>query len=373
MYVRFKVNSSSANGYGMEGMVETIAAVATASAGASITTPEGVSYFQVVSNTEAGGWTVKNRTTANYNYTDWRGYIEIESNTPKSGYKKAFKVFTNSSTSYPQYWGNMQTEFRAYDGANLRYNGRLAYGTGSSSSTNHTLWMPNLQINDSRFTWHFTCTANYAYLWYEIDGSLGTTYANNFAGVADLNNVPDSYLGSGNAFFPAIGFYSGSNNASYSFGTSTTSNYHDYIAHTIHGSYTNGDDGPFDYYNVNNVQYTGTGGVTTNDAPIQFGPYYYQNMSNAENVNYNYKPIFNASGAKVGSLTPMFYFNPYRGIPFTTLRGFYYYEPFERGTDSYVALPWNSRQSEILYDGNGDKYSLQYQPSNYGIRAFRAE
>lgn len=373
MYVRFRVSSSTADGRGMRGLVEVIRNVATASAGASISTPGGCTYFQVVSNTDAGGWTVKDSISETYSYSDFRGYIEIENNTNKSGYTKAFRVDAVAPNSQPTYWGAMQATFKAYDNSNSRYSSVLAYASGASSSTSYHRWMPNLGLYNSSLTWHFSCTADYVYLWYELDGGQSSSYSQNFAGVSELNNVPDSYLETGNAFFPAVGFYGSSNNSSYAYGTSTTSSYHDYFAHTIHGAYDDADDSPFDYLNNNNIQYSGTGGVTVDNAPIQFGPFYYENTSNAENTSYNYKPVYNGVGEKVGSMTPVFYFNPYRGIPFTTLNGFYYYEPFERFANSFSSLPSKTRQSEIIFDAAGDKYTLQYQVNHYTIRAFRSE
>ena len=123
-----------------------------------------------------------------------------------------------------------------------------------------TMWMPNSGLYQSSLTWHFSCTADYAYLWFEHDGGR-SGFHNNFAGVSELQSVPASYLGTGNAFFPAVGFYSGSNNGSYYFGTSSTNSYHDYFTHSLHGSWPNGDDGPYDYVNANNIQYTGHGGI----------------------------------------------------------------------------------------------------------------
>lgn len=374
MYVRFKVSSSNGDGYGMKGMVETIRAVATASAGASISQPAGTTMFQVVSNTEAGGWTVDSSTTsASYNYTNWAGDIQINSPTNKAGYQKSFKVSTNgSASSGASYYGALKCSFKAYDGATARHEGVMSYSAGSSSSSNAQMWMPNNRISHSSLTWHFSCTADYAYLWFENDGSRNA-FHNNFAGVSELQSVPASYLGTGNAFFPAVGFYSGSNHSSYYFGSSSTGNYHDYFTHSLHGSYPNGDDSPYDYVNANNIQYTGQGSFTGNDAPMQLGPGYYRNTSNHYSPTYNYKPIFNGDGLKVGALVPAMYFNPYRGIPFTTLAGFYYYEPFERSSQSYLGMGTTTRQSEIIYDDSGAKYTLQYQPDQFGVRAFRSE
>lgn len=372
MYVRFKVSSGSSNGHGMKGMVETLRAVATASAGASISQPAGTSEFHVVSNNEAGGWTVADSTSPTYTYNNFTGSIRLESPTNKTGYTKSFQVTTNSSTSNPTYYGALICRFLAYDGSTARYNAPLSYNASNSTGTNGTqMWMPNNGLYQDNLTWHFACTADYVYLWFTHNGDRDGMQ-NNFAGVSELQNVPSYQLGTGNAFFPAVGFYSGSNNDQF-FGSSTTSYYHDYYAHSIHGSFPNADDGPFDYVNQNNIQYTGSGGFTTNDQPMQMGPYYYQGASLADNDNYNYKPIFNADGDKVGALVPPMYFNPYRGIPFTTLAGFYYYEPFQRSDNSYKAIPYYSRQNEIIYDDTGAKYSLQYQKEQYGIRAFRAE
>ena len=374
MYVRFKVSSSSSNGYGMKGMVETIRAVAAASAGASISQPAGTTMFQVVSNTEAGGWTVDSSTTSASNtYSNWAGVIQINSPTNKAGYQKSFRVITNSPNNGGQsYYGALKCSFKAYDGATARYEGNMSYSTSNATSSNAQMWMPNAGIYQSSLTWHFSCTADYAYLWFEHDGSR-SGFHNNFAGVSELQSVPASYLGTGNAFFPAVGFYSGSNNSSYYFGTSSTNSYHDYFTHSLHGSWPNGDDGPYDYVNANNIQYTGTGAFTGNDAPMALGPGYYYNSSNNYSTSYNYKPIFNGDGLKVGALVPAMYFNPYRGIPFTTLAGFYYYEPVERTNTSYLAMGTQTKQSEIIYDDSGAKYTLQYQPNMFGVRAFRSE
>ena len=373
MYVRFKVSSLSEHGRGMKGIVETVRAVATASAGASISQPTGTAMFEVVSNTEAGGWTVDSSTTsASYSYSGWVGTIQINSPTNKTGYQKSLEVKANSTSSSWTNYGSLLCTFKVYDGSTVRYSGPLSVNSSNttSSSSGGNMWMPNAGVYQDGMTWHFSCKADYAYLWFERDGSTST---HNFAGVSELQNVPASYLGSGNAFFPAVGFYGCSNSAGGGFGSSTSSYYHDYFAHSIHGSYANADDSPFDYVNANNVQYTGSGSFTTNDYPMQLGPYYYQGTSNAENANYNYKPIYNADGNKVGALVPAMYFNPYRGIPFTTLSGFYYYEPFQRSVDSWLALPSQIRQSEIIYDDTGAKYTLQYQPLQYTIRAFRSE
>jgi hypothetical protein len=357
----------------MKGMIETIRAVATASAGASISQPAGTTMFQVVSNTEAGGWTVDSSTTSPSNsYTNWGGSIQINAPTNKTGYQKSFKIATNSTSSQQSYSGALICKFKAYDGTSARYEGNLSYSNSSGSTTNFTQWMPTNGIYQTSLTWHFSCTADYAYLWFEHDGSR-SSYHNNFAGVSELQNVPASYLGTGNAFFPAVGFYSSSLNTTNAFGTTTTSYYNDFFAHSIHGSYPNGDDGPFDYVNANNIYYTGQGQLTGNDSPMQLGPQYYYNNSTSYSTTYNYKPIFNADGNKVGALVPAMYFNPYRGIPFTTLAGFFYYEPFERAVGSEASLPSITRQSEIIYDDSGAKYTLQYQPSHFGIRAFRSE
>ena len=386
MYARFKVSADTGDASGQRGLIETINTLATASAGATISAPTGTSYFQLVNNTEAGGHTIQG--TANgASYGTGSGlqqsnYASIESNTPKNGtnYKKRFELkFTGSNAHYA---GSVRPVMTLMDGSSTRMSVSLTYNniSSSASGTNQEYWWyrgSNYAATD--FLWHFSVTEKYAWIWYETLGDTSTSqFSGHYAGVADLKGTPSWKLETGNAYFPAVGFYSGNVNGSQYYGTSSTSHYRDYFAHSIQGTYIQSNDTANDYYNAGAVQYTKEDNQAyynfSNDAPLRFGLATYYNAPGANAVNVVPKTTFDGNGDRAGVLTPIFYFNPANGIPYQTVEGIYNYTPYNVYSGSQGQNSWtNVRQSEIIYDDAGDKYSVLYHKGQHHSKAFRVE
>lgn len=386
MYARFKVSANSGDASGQRGLIETINTLATASAGATISAPAGTSYFKLVNNTEAGGHTIQG-TTNGQSYGNGSGlqssyYASIESNTPKNGtnYKKRFELrFTGSNAHYS---GSVRPQMVLRDGSLNRYSVSLSYNniTSSASGTNQEYWWySGMNYADSRFLWHFSVTEKYAWIWYETLGNVSTSqFSGHYAGVSDLKGTPSWKLETGNAYFPVVGFYSANTNGSSYYGSATNNYYNDYFAHSIQGTYSNSNDTAFDYYNQGTVLYTKADNQAyynfSNDAPLRFGlaPYYNNAGSNA--VNVVPKTTFDGNGDRAGVLTPIFYFNPANGIPYQTVEGIYNYTPYNVYSGSQGQNSWTAtRQSEIIYDDAGDKYSILYHKNQHHSKAFRVE
>lgn len=386
MYARFKVSANSGDASGQKGLVETINTLATASAGATISAPTGTSYFNLVNNTEAGGHTVQGSSNGSSYGTGSTlasaRYASIESNTPKNGtdYKKRFElIFTGGNAHYA---GSVYPRMTLMDGTSTRYSVSLQYSnlTSSTSGTNQEYWWYQGQnYATSNVLWHFSVTEKYAWLWYETLGNISTSqFSGHFAGVADLKGTPSWKLETGNAYFPAVGFYSANSSTSAYYGSSTTNYYKDYFAHSIQGAYSNSDDFAFDYYNQGNVQYTKEDNNQyvnfSNDSPLRFGVATYYNNAGSYDNSVTPKTTFDGNGLKTGVLTPIFYFNPINGIPYQTVEGIYTYTPYNVYSGSQGQNSWTStRQSEIIYDDAGDKYSVLYHKSHHHAKAFRVE
>lgn len=374
MYVRFKVtDSSSSNWYGFKGVQNALETIATATAGSTPAKPTGVDQWYVIGNTEAGGWTVESKDTATG--TGTYGHITIKSNTPKTNYVKKFKI-DSVGTDYDRAGYLKPTGLWSRDGGSSNdYDTPLQYSNTTSTSNNHNLFYNTTGVvADANRWWHISCTENYIWFWF-TDMSNQANAANNFCGMADLNGVPDVYLEGANSYFPAVGFYSASNNSTNAFGTSSTGNYYDYFAHSSSGMYSSSDDYARHVYNASNVQYTATSTTPSNSAnqPLGMGPPYYYNNTGSYNAAQTYKPLFDGNGNYSPSLTPVYYFNPFYNIPMTTLHGFKYYEDHFRIDDSHKLHQHGQEiQDKIIYDESGDRYVLQTQYNQYGVRAFRA-
>ena len=374
MYVRFKVTStSSANWYGFKGVQNAFETIATATAGSTPAKPTGVDQWHVIGNTEAGGWTVESKSTTSSSGA--YGSIELKSNTPKTNYVKKFKI-DSVGTDYDRAGYLKPTGMFSRDGGTSNdFDTPLQYGNTTNTSNHHQLFYSTTgTVADDNRWWHISCTENYLWFWF-TDMSLQTTAANNFCGMADLNGVPDNYLEGAHSFFPAVGFYSASQSSTGAFGSSTTSYYHDYFAHSSSGLYSSSDDYATQVYNANNIRYTTSSTTPSNNAnqPLAMGPPYYYNYSGSHNAQQAYKPLFDGSGNYSPSLTPVYYFNPFFNMPMTTLHGFKYYEDHVRSSSSYNKNQNGQQlQDKVIYDESGDRYVLQTQYGQYGVRAFRA-
>lgn len=374
MYVRFKVtDGSTSNWYGFRGVQNALETIATATAGSTPAKPTGVDQWHVIGNTEAGGWTVESKDTATG--TGTYGYITIKSNTPKTNYVKKFTIDSYSTDYDASGYLKPSGQFSRNGGTTNDFDTPLQYANTYSTSNHHSLFYnkTGMVANSTRW-WHISCTENYIWFWFTTMSNQ-TNAANNFCGMADLNGVPDVYLEGANYYFPAVGFYSSSTSSTVAFGSSTTSYYNDYFAHSSSGMYSSSDDYARQIYNANNVQYTLTSSTPSNNSnwPLGMGPTYYYNYAGSYSAAQTYKPLFDGKGNKSPSLTPVYYFNPFYNMPMTTLHGFKYYEDHQRTSTSYNRHQNGQQiQDKIIYDESGDRYVLQTQYGQYGVRAFRA-
>lgn len=373
MYARFRVSTGASNGYGIHGITNSIKALGLAAAGETVAKPSGVTVWNHIGKEEAGGHTLVAH--SNTSTTSHSGYIEMSAPSAKEGYTRKFRYKTNTSSG--TYAGAQVLNVSFVRNGTTSYSENLSYITSTSSG-----WMPQYWYQGNfpidRLDWHVSITADYFYIWYNVPADVSSSYPCNHAGFADLNFVPSTLLETSNAFFPSVATYSCSEHASYWFGYSSTNYYRDWYLHSqLVGD--NGNATSQSFANQSNMKYTrNTSSLSMNwdqSAPGHFGPPYW--YSDGSNVSYPYASSFthtyDANGKKVGSLTPYIYFNPFAGIPYTTLKGISHYEVTRRKALSYNVAPnYFHSQNEIMYDSDGTRHVLQFQPNNFGIRAFRA-
>ena len=367
MYARFRVDPSTAYGSGIGGIVNAIAALAVAPAGATVSAPAGTTMWHHLGNEEAGGHTVVSQAIGTSSHS---GYIIIEGNTDKNGYKRRYRFGTK--TTAVAYSGAFCATVDFMRDNSSSYSLDLSYATGSNSASSFQYWK-NYGMQESDCDWHVSITADYVYVWYSVPN--GASYQMNFAGFSNLNYVPSALLSTGNAFFPAVALYSGSTTAGWVWGSSTTASYYDFYAHSqMIGDSGNSNAGAF--INQSNMYYTRTISNTAyifNNQPMNLGTGYYSGDPVSYYNTTTHTHTFDENGNKIGSLNPYVYYNPFMGLPYTTVKGIAQYETGRRTSTSYQGGKnyWNS-QNDFIFDADGTRWVQQHQPNQFGIRAFRA-
>lgn len=367
MYAKFRVDTSPTYGEGIGGVVNAIRALAVASAGDVVAKPAGVTMWNHIGNEEAGGHTLGNFSISTTNHN---GYTIIQGPTDKNGYTRQFRFGVKNTNA--AYSNSFAADVDFIRNGVSSYNTWLSYAAGANATNNYSYWK-NYGMTFGMCDWHVSITADYVYIWYTIPGS--TAYQMNYAGFANLNFVPDALLSEGNSFFPAVALYSGCTNANYLYGVTSSAAYYDFYAHSQligDGGNNNGNS----YINQSNMYYTKTitnTVYTFNSQPLNLGSGYYASDPVSYNNTSSHTNTFDSNGNKVGSLNPYVYFNPFAGLPYTTVKGIAQYETARRSSTSYQIAPnfWTS-QNELIYDANGTRWVQQHQPNQFGIRAFRA-
>jgi len=376
MYIKVKVQDNG-NCDGGAGLITAVdwAMRAEAGATANVTALNSSSgqgeivALEVVSNTEAGGWsnTAFYASTSTY---DFGGSWQADSHKTGRTFKKRFHINRkNTQTNYNN-WAPFMSLYDADSATEVMAENYLTYTKSTSSSSNYGAWFNNSEPDEADW-WHVSVTSKYVFFWSNHTKGVGFE---RICGVADLAGTPDHFLAAANDQFNSIGFYKSATGATSSaVGTGTTPYHWDFIAYHLtpdagrqYNNYYLQSTGT--YYTVNGTNPSNN----SNIIPWRIGPHHY---FNSVNTYTQMIPTRDSSGNKIGSLTPVILFNPFRGIPYQTMEGLYYYTDSALINTTEATAYQNQKHNDgkIVQDENGDNYMLIKQSQDCVTYAVRIE
>ena len=378
MLIAFKPTTDAG---GIRGTSQALVAAATAAAGSTPAKPQYCEVWRVISNEEAGGWTVELETGTGTSTILTGKRVQLSAPTKKTNGDVARKYFglnVNNSTTSNYNWWNFYMHFpeRTNRGDNPTNESPLRYLTDYDSTSNNTLshqaWYYN--YDPSQGEWLISITENYCYIFRPAGNGVDVIqYKSEICGCADLTGTPDNLLGSAHAYDPFVGFFHGHNtNAP----TTLTDgdNLFDYIL------YSHGGAGDRNYISGNSnykwiesrgqtfLSMHATNTLTSTAQALPLAPTYQADYRNDDTT---YGKTLTASGSKIYSMHPAVVYQPFKGIPYQTIDGLKYLGNY---SDAEFTSAMNNISNELnfkyFYDENGDRYIAN--PSMGVVRLIRA-
>ena len=371
----------SADVSGIRGMSEAIVAAATAAAGSTPAKPTYCDVWRVISNEEAGGWTVEVSSGTTSTTATVGEKVRLSAPTKKVNgdvAKKYFALRVNNSTTSNYNWWNFFVKFpeRTNRGDNPSYESTERYLTDydntSSSTVSFQAWYGNRDPNEGE--WMISITENYCYIFRPAGNGVDiVTYKSELCGCADLTGTPDNLLGSSHAYDPFVGFFHGYNTNDPA-DQNDGDNLFDYIQFSFGGA------GNRNYISGNSnykwVEYRGQAYLSmsaaasnpTSEPVIRFAPHYQGDIRSDDNT---YGKTVTASGSKIYSMHPAVVYQPFKGVPYQTIDGLKYLGNFsDTEFSSNMKNISNELNFKYFYDENGDRYIAN--PSMGIVRLIRA-
>lgn len=377
MLIAFKPNTTNS---GLRGLGHAITTACTAAAGSNPAKPQYVDVWRVISDEEAGGWTVESDSLSGATSVIVGDKLRLSAPTKKldgSVRKKYFGMRINSTNTVHYNWWNFWVRFpertnmgtTSYSSeATNRY---LSYqGATSNTTASNQSWYYN--YNPHHGEWLISVTENYLYIFRPAgNGTDVVQYKSELCGVADLTGTPDNLLGSSHAYEPFVGFYHGHNVNSPSTLNDGDSLY-DFLWVGNGPAYPQTISTDENYkWTENRSQFiysNTTTGPSTNQAAMDLGPSY--DGSGRTFHNTLHKTV-TSSGSKIYSMHPAAVYNPFWGVPYQTIDGLKYLGNFgDANYDATMNPISNDLNFKYFYDENGDRYIAN--PSMGIVRLIRA-
>ena len=360
MFVKFKP-STAYNGW--TGFLNAIHAAATAAAGSTPSTPTNVDYWEVISNTEAGGWSL----IGSIPTTESVGSnMQLVAASGQTRFRKRFKIHMNTSNTniagrivpiaYFDYDGSESLGITAsgWDEIGSRIMMALG-GTGSSGANDYRTWWN--RSYPYTFTWYIAVTQEYLWISYQTNSA---PFGGMPFGVSDLEGA-DDYFTNGNelesdwaVFYP---YHSNNTSTDASYlgefvGKTYSQNYNLYTRSQV----SNGSQ----YWShlANEVSGQANAINTNNPITLRLGPNFEHSTASTFNTR---PPLASRTGTagKQKTLWPVVIGNPHVGQPFTNFKGMKIFA--DRDNQDFNTYYSSTRDIEynigkVFTDGDGQKW-----------------
>lgn len=377
MLIAFKPTTTN---NGLRGLGHAITTACTAAAGSNPAAPSYVDVWRVISDEEAGGWTVESDSLSGSTSIVVGDKLRLSAPTKKldgSLRRKYFGMRINSTSTTTYNWWNFWVRFpertnQGTTGSGPESTNRYlsTYGATSNATASHQAWYYN--YDPSQGEWLISVTENYLYIFRPAGNGVDVVqYKSELCGVADLTGTPDNLLGSSHAYEPFVGFFHGHNTNSPAT-LADGDNLHDYL-HVGNGpAYPTTISTDENYkWTENRFQFLYTNintSPSTNQAAMDLGPCYDASARNHHNVLHK---TVTASGSKIYSMHPAAVYNPFYGVPYQTIDGLKYLGNYgDLNYDVTMNPISNDLNFKYFYDENGDRYIAN--PSMGIVRLIRA-
>lgn len=215
MIVKFRVSST---GDGIAGLQDAMKAIMQAPAATALPNPNTstVTYWEVIDNTVAGGWTLLAEDTT----PSWSGsgrVFTFTAPTPKTathpkGEKKGLSFYTYYNSS----WSHNSGYFEAHQVSSTGTVGttrNLTNRTGGHSSYQYASFYStkngSIELND----YYITVCATEEYCWILVDSASTSAPKRPIVGISDLTSATEWDYDDGSSHFPVGGIYCDSANS----------------------------------------------------------------------------------------------------------------------------------------------------------------
>ena len=363
MLIKFRPNTS---GNGFLGLCRAIETAATAAAGSTPASPSYMTSWQVLSNTEAGGWTVA-QTSPSAVATD--AHVEITAPSTQSRFRKRFRMTYNesSTTTSTSYYGLFfPVAYFDYQSPNTSTwteisNRVLARAGYAATTANYYTYLYNIPASD--MDWVIAVTQKYLWL-VPIDKQNRFAGALVPSGISDIEGIDDWQTNGPEMTFPFTALYTSSSST----GGASDTNIYDYQFHPFQMLYQMS----YGYSTVytNEQPYSQNSSVIypTTVGSMQFGQCYDDGPRQYYNT---YPKIFSRTsvGGRTQTLWPHYFGNPWQVGPIGQLSGIRYYSNQNSTNYTTDGTNWQTLYPEFLdgvtvTDGNGDKWLVF---NKYGV------
>jgi hypothetical protein len=346
MFVRFTTGTSSGGHFGFQ---NAIIATATANANFTPSLPTGCVSYDVLSNTEAGGWVVNTAGSTLMTQASSTGaHVVLQAGLSSKDFgidemAKHIKFdFDHTSGDFENvYFGVTVPNNNSSHNSNTNF-----YSSGALS--------PKPQIEDATASfhprdWFMSITSDYCFLW-EISSASGFP---KFFGATDFDGVPAAYRSISNMWAPFAGVYSSN-------GTTHHRMTAQFLMNGLFASKRHAGMSELDAGTWTAIESTDSTLETYALIP-RMDFYTYDSTSNPN--EFVYHKAFNSNGDIVDSLNPIGLFAPQNNWPYMTLKGIKAVGRFEHisNDDQSVAVAsqtYHQYRNKIVYDENGYRYMI---------------
>jgi hypothetical protein len=376
MFIKFKPGTTN---YGWTGFINAIHAAATATAGANPATPTHVDVWEVVSNTEAGGWSLYGSIPT----TETSGSnMQLVAPSGQTRFRKRFQIYMNTANTntagriipkaYFDYDGSESLAIGASGWNELGSRAMMSFTSSTVQATDdYRTWMNRYYPYD--LTWWIAVTQEY--LWITYQGN-SPPYGGLPFGVANLEGADDYYT-NGNeldtdwaAFYPVNTTQASVDAQYYLERVAKMYSTNNYLYNR--GQITNSTA----EWTHNTTEVAGQINAinTTSNLTMRLGPNFEHSTASIYNTR---PPLANRTGSagKQKTLWPITIGNPHTGTPFSNLKGMKIFADRDnQNFDTYFTSTGDIEYNygKIFTDNSGQKwYVLKSYVTNGAKRALR--
>lgn len=372
MFVKFKP-SSAANGW--TGFLNAIHAAATAAAGSTPAAPANVDVWEVLANTEAGGWTLLGTIPT----TESTGAnMQLVAPSGQTRFRKRFKIHMNNNTqnmpgrivpiAYFDYDGSESLGIAAGGWDEIGSRSMMSHtGTAAAGTNDYRTWFN--RSYPYNLTWWISVTQEYLWITYQ---STASPYGGLPFGVANLEGADDYYTNGPELDIDWAAFYPGNNSSTSTdmvgyderVGKMYTTNMYLYNRGHVSNSVTS-----WSHLNTE-VPSQANAIYTTNNITMRLGPNFEHSTAGVYNTR---PPLANRTGkaGKQPTLWPITIGNPHVGTPFSNLKGMKVFADRDsQDFDTFFSSPADIEYNygKIFTDNSGQKWHVLRCVNTAGVK-----